>query len=262
VRVGTFVHRVLEATDFAADDLDHELTERVAAVRAAGAVDIGDPTAVVAGLRAVLETPLGPLLSGLRLRDVARRDRLDELGFELPLAGGDRPTGWLDLGRIADVLRAHIDSGDPLSGYAERLGDTRLRQSVRGYLTGSLDLVVRLPGPRFAVLDYKTNWLGAPGEPLTAFHYRLAALAGEMHRHHYALQALLYSVALHRYLRWRMPGYDPSRHLAGVAYLFLRGMYGAQTPVADGAPAGVFGWRPSPRLVQDLSDVMDGGAAG
>ena len=47
-----------------------------------------------------------------------------------------------------------------------------------------------------------------------------------MLRHHYALQALLYTVALHRFLRWRLPGYDPDTHLAGVAYLFVRGMTG------------------------------------
>ena len=89
-----------------------------------------------------------------------------------------------------------------------------LRQTVRGYLTGSLDLVVRLPGPegpRFAVLDYKTNWLGEPDRPLTASHYRPSVIADEMQRHHYALQALLYAVALHRYLRWRLPGHDPER---------------------------------------------------
>ena len=48
-----------------------------------------------------------------------------------------------------------------------------------------------------------------------------------MQRAHYPLQALLYTVALHRYLRWRLPGYDPDAHLAGVLYLFLRGMIGA-----------------------------------
>ena len=55
------------------------------------------------------------------------------------------------------------------------------------------------------MLDYKTNWLGEPDEPLTAFHYRPEALRAEMERHHYALQGLLYAVALHRYLRWRLP---------------------------------------------------------
>ena len=119
------------------------------------------------------------------------------------------------------VLRAH---GDPL-GYADRLADPALRRSVRGYLTGSIDLVARV-GDRFAVVDYKTNWLGGPGEELTAWHYRPEALAAEMVRGHYGLQALLYTVALHRYLRWRLAGYDPDRHLAGVLYLFVRGMTG------------------------------------
>ncbi len=77
----------------------------------------------------------------------SRADRLDELGFELPLAGGDQPSGWLTLQRIAAVLRAHLGADDPLAGYAERLDDARLRQSVRGYLTGSLDLVVRISDP-------------------------------------------------------------------------------------------------------------------
>jgi exodeoxyribonuclease V beta subunit len=263
VDVGTFVHRVLEATDFAAADLDAELTAQLTAVQARRAVDIGDPATVVAGLRAALQTSLGPVLDNRRLCDFARADRLDELGFELPLAGGDRPSGWLTLSRIADVLRDFLAAGDPLAGYVTRLEDAALRQTVRGYLTGSLDLVVRLPGPegpRFAVLDYKTNWLGEPDRPLTASHYRPSVIADEMQRHHYALQALLYAVALHRYLRWRLPGHDPERALAGVVYLFLRGMTGAQAPVIDGAPSGVFGWRPPPGLVPALSDALDGEA--
>ena len=78
-----------------------------------------------------------------------------------------------------------------------------------------------------------------------------------MERYHYGLQALLYTVALHRYLRWRLPGYDPERNLAGVLYLFLRGMTGPDTPVVGGAPCGVFAWRPPPGLVVALSDILD-----
>jgi exodeoxyribonuclease V beta subunit len=262
VQVGTLVHRVLEATDFAAADLDAELEAQVAAARARRHVELGGPEVVVAGLRAAIETPLGPLLDGVRLRDVRRADRIDELQFELPLAGGDEPTGRLTLAAIGEILREHLPAGDPLAGYADRLDDPALRQNVRGYLTGSLDLVVRVGGPegtpRFAVLDYKTNWLGAPGGQLTTWHHRPAALAAEMRRAHYGLQALLYTAALHRYLRWRLPDYDPERNLAGVLYLFLRGMVGAATPTVDGTPCGVFTWRPSTVLVEALSDVLDG----
>ena len=80
--------------------------------------------------------------------------------------------------------------------------------TLRGYLTGSIDAVLRIDGPRYVVVDYKTNKLFAGA--VDAAQFDQAAMAAEMLRQHYPLQALLYSVALHRYLRWRQPGYDPA----------------------------------------------------
>ena len=256
--VGTFVHRVLQATDFAAPDLIAELTTHVAHVPRH--VDIGRAADVAAGLAAALRTPLGELTGDRRLCDVARADRLDELEFELPLAGGDRACGSIEPEAVGALLREHLGSGDPLVDYAQRLNDPTLRRNLRGYLTGSIDLVVRLSdggGTRFAVVDYKTNWLAGPGEPLGPSHYRPRALAAEMLRAHYGLQALLYLVAAHRYLRWRMPGYEPQRNLGGALYLFLRGMTGPDTPQMDGGRCGVFTWQPPARLVEELSDLLD-----
>jgi exodeoxyribonuclease V beta subunit len=94
-----------------------------------------------------------------------------------------------------------------------------------------------------------------------------------MRQAHYPLQALLYYVALHRFLRWRQPAYDPDRHLGGALYLFLRGMCGDDD--ADGAdghagsgsggdgatdPPGVWSWRPPAGLVVALSGLLAGGA--
>jgi exodeoxyribonuclease V beta subunit len=123
-------------------------------------------------------------------------------------------------------------------------------------LNGSLDLVLRLEGRRFFVVDYKTNRLGPPEADLTAWHYRPEALQAEMVRAHYPLQALFYVVALHRYLRWRLIGYDPADHLAGVLYLFVRGM-GSPAGPSDPAP-GVWWWRPPPALVAAASELLDG----
>ncbi|TAL25079.1 MAG: AAA family ATPase, partial [Frankiales bacterium] len=123
---------------------------------------------------------------------------------------------------------------------------------LRGYLSGSIDAVLRLAGPSYVVVDYKTNRLSR-GD-LTALHYTQGAMAAEMLRAHYPLQALLYCVALHRFLRWRQPGYDPATHLGGVLYLFVRGMVGPETP----SGCGVFDWNPPPALVTALSDLLAG----
>ena len=111
------------------------------------------------------------------------------------------------------------------------------------------------------VVDYKTNWLGDPARPLTAADYAQPRLVEAMLHSDYPLQALLYSVVLHRFLRWRLPGYVPEQHLGGVMYLFLRGMCGPETPVVDGHPAGVFSWQPPAALIIALSDLVDAGRA-
>lgn len=250
---GTFVHRVLETVDFVSPHFSLE---------EAGPVPAGvDPLVLGAGLAAAIATPLGSLLPEVSLGDIERRDRVDELRFELPLAGGDHPTGELSTADIAALLSSHMPAG--LAGYPQRLADPLLATDVRGYLTGSLDLVFRRRGPdgveRWYVADYKTNWLGEGGHPLSTWHYRPAALDAEMQRHHYPLQALLYLVALHRYLRWRLPGYDPEEHLGGVLYLFLRGMVGPATPVVGGARCGVFSWAPPATLITELSGLFGTG---
>ncbi|MDP8969712.1 MAG: PD-(D/E)XK nuclease family protein, partial [Actinomycetota bacterium] len=261
--VGTFVHAVLQHTDFAASDLRAELALRVGEQQTRRHLDLGDVDGLVVGLQRVVETPLGPLVGDLKLRDVGRHDRLDELAFELPLVGGVDPSGRLSVTAIAGLLRHWLPQGDPLVGYVARLDDPSFRRDLRGYLAGSIDLVLRIPAgdgsARFAVADYKTNRLVRSDEPISSWHYRPAALADAMQRGHYPLQALLYSAALHRYLRWRLVAYDPELHLAGVLYLFLRGMTGGDVPHFDGRPCGVFSWRPPPGLVVALSDLLDRG---
>jgi exodeoxyribonuclease V beta subunit len=175
------------------------------------------------------------------------------------------PTGpQVNLGDLAPLLQRHLAADDPLAGYPSALTAPGLAdQPLRGYLTGSIDAVLRLPGPRFAIVDYKTNWLGPLGEPdpLTAAHYTAPRLAEAMIAANYPLQALLYGVALHRYLRWRLPGYEPQRHLGGVLYLFVRGMCGPDTPAVDGVPCGVFSWTPPTALTVELSQLLDRGTA-
>ena len=260
---GTLVHEILEYVDTDTGDLPAELLRHCREATLTRGLGV-EPDDLAAALAPVMATPLGDLALGRSLAEVRTADRLAELEFELPLAGGDEPRrGAATLGAIGGLLRRHLPDDDPFAPYADRLTGPHLSGGpLRGYLTGSIDAVLRVatPGgsPRYLVVDYKTNRLAPASEPVTAWHYRPAAMAAAMMDAHYPLQLLLYSVALHRFLRWRQPGYDPERHLGGGLYLFVRGMVGRDTPVVDGMPCGVLAWRPPTGLVVELSALLDG----
>ena len=258
---GSLVHAVLEHADPQAADLRAELRRHVDDQLRWWPVDAAADELATA-LVPMQHTPLGPLAGDLTLARIPLGDRLRELDFEFPLVGGDRPGRDLpdvQLRAVADLMRRHLASDDPMRAYADRLESPSLGgQLLRGYLSGSIDVVLRIPGDRFVVVDYKTNKLGAPEVPLTALDYSPPFMTEAMLHSHYPLQALLYSVVLHRYLRWRLPGYDPAVHLGGILYLYVRGMCGPDTPVVDGQPCGVFAWQPPAARVVALSDLLAG----
>lgn len=140
---GTLVHEVLERTDFATEDLDAELQTYVGDALRWDAWPI-DVSTLVTGLRAAIDTPLGPLLSGKRLRDFTRQDYLRELDFELRLGESAHPATDRDIGAL--VLH-HLAPGDPLRPWAESLAAGLFDVELAGHLTGSIDLVLRVVDP-------------------------------------------------------------------------------------------------------------------
>jgi exodeoxyribonuclease V beta subunit len=267
---GSLVHAVLEHADpdLSADadawraQLRHQVTEQ----RVWWPVDL-DADVLAGALAAVTDTPLGPLAGEITLRQIGGRQRLTELNFELPLGGGDRqmtPTSTAVLRDVAELWRRHVPADDPLAAYADTLDHPAYEQRLRGYLSGSLDLVFGVGDPqarRYFVADYKTTWVGERDEPNPVEAYAPDRLGEAMVRSSYPLQALLYSVALHRFLRWRQPGYRYDDHVGGVLYLYVRGMAGPDTPRVDGQPCGVFAWHPSERLVESVSALFGGRVA-
>jgi exodeoxyribonuclease V beta subunit len=116
---------------------------------------------------------------------------------------------------------------------------------LNGMVKGFIDLVF-CHQDRYYVLDYKSNHLG---ENQQAYSARAAAAA--MLEHRYDLQYVLYTLALHRLLKARLPDYNYQRHVGGVLYLFLRG-------VAAGGQ-GVYGDKPPQALIETLDDYFAGG---
>ena len=113
-------------------------------------------------------------------------------------------------------------------------------------MRGFIDLVFEHNG-RFYLIDYKSNHLGDKPQD-----YAADALRPAMQLHKYDLQYLIYTVALHRYLGQRVPGYDYAEHFGGVYYLFLRGM-------RPGGSYGVYHDRPQQSLIAELDRLFAGG---
>ena len=271
---GTALHAVLEEVDFGALAADPPGPEVVAQVGEALGAHGFDPAqwgdTVVRGLAAAVRTPLGGPLGALRLADVARGDRLDELRFDLPLAGGtrrgraDRTVG---MQAVVDALASRRDRTPALAPWLDTLAASPAlcAAQLSGFLTGSIDLVFRASGPgarpRWWVVDHKSNLVGRrteAGLPVGAF--APDALDAEMAAHHYPLQAHLYAVALHRMLRWRLPDYDYDRDIGGVAYLFVRGMVGEDTPRVGDRVFGVWHDRPPRDVIEAIDRAFEEGA--
>jgi exodeoxyribonuclease V beta subunit len=258
---GTLAHKVMELVDPTSSTLHDDLERLVAAQLQRDRLDV-DPAVLVAGLEAAILTPLGPIADGRHLADIGVLDRLAELDFDLPLV--DTRTRFAAR-RIGEVLTATLSADDPMADYAASLASGRFDIDVSGFLQGSIDALLRVTSadgtPRFIVVDYKTNRVHARDAVAPLDAYRPDLLVSAMVAHDYPLQALLYSVAVHRFLGRRVAGYDPAVHLGGIAYLFLRGMVGPSVPLHQGAPYGVFAWRPPVAAVVGLDELFVSGGA-
>ncbi|HAV6219789.1 exonuclease V subunit beta [Acinetobacter baumannii] len=180
--------------------------------------------AVAEWLQEILSTPL---YQGFRLNQLQPEHYLSECPFYLALS--DRV---LAMKRIQQLF----------AEYGMEMPELLEARSAR-YLNGSIDLVY-FDGQRYHIADYKSNYLG---ENLA--DYSVESIAQSMSLASYWLQAGLYLVALHRYLKVKMQNYDIEQHLGGATYLYLRGMNGE-------AEQGYYYWQPSTEFVLRLDAIL------
>ena len=235
-RAGGCLHAILEHVRFDAQPEEmEELTARTLAVHGIAAewADV-----VTRAIIAVLETPLGGDVGGFRFRNLAPACRRSELGFLLASASEEAP---VTPARLSGVL-----TEGPSNYYAPRLARLPF-PPFAGFLRGFVDLVFEQEG-RWYVVDWKSNFLGE-----TVADYHPARLRQVMEDHHYTLQLHLYSLALHRHLAARLPGYDYERHFGGAYYIFLRGV-SPEHPEGS----GIFHERPTCKRIAELDDLFAG----
>ncbi|MGH8028274.1 MAG: exodeoxyribonuclease V subunit beta [Pseudoxanthomonas sp.] len=238
-RFGNVLHDALEHADFAAwrdwredhapDGQDEPLRQ---ALRGGGYTEAELDDGIAELTTLVGRTLTVPLPEGGRLCELPPPQRRAELEFHFAL----EPTS-------VEVLLATLHAHGVSAG---RHG-FGLRRQLEGLMTGKIDLTYHHEG-RWYLLDYKSNRLPA---------YDAASLELAMAHSEYDLQALIYTVALHRWLRFRLGAdYDYARDFGGVRYLFCRGI-----SMQDQSSNGVHAWKPSPALIEALDTLFAGGGA-
>ncbi|USH03032.1 exodeoxyribonuclease V subunit beta [Grimontia kaedaensis] len=227
-RPGTFLHTLFENVEFGQDMFSEEVAEMIRHHLLLENYDESWIPVLQKLLSDVVSQPLND--EGLMLSEVDEPARLTEMEFVMPVER-------LDSSRVNGLIAKH----DPLSAQAGELHfDT-----ASGMLKGFIDLVFCWQG-RYYVLDWKSNYLGD-----SPVDYTEEALAGAMADHRYDFQYQIYSLALHRFLRQRLPDYSPEHHLGGVFYLFVRG-------IEAGTRHGIFYTSPSLELLNGLDAIFSG----
>ncbi|MGH8053535.1 MAG: exodeoxyribonuclease V subunit beta [Stenotrophomonas sp.] len=240
-RFGNVLHAALENVDFglwhtwkAGDAAPEGQAEIIAkTLRSDGYVedDIADGVALLTGL--IGQTLTVTLPEGGALHSLDAGERRAEIEFHFAMQPTTVPA-------LLRVLHAH--------GVVAGRHGFGLRRQLEGLMTGKIDLTYVRDG-RWYVLDYKSNRLP---------DYAPSQLEAAMRHSEYDLQALIYTVALHRWLRFRIgSGYDYARDFGGIRYLFCRGLDAAraQSP-------GLYAHHFAPALVNAVDELFAGGAEG
>jgi exodeoxyribonuclease V beta subunit len=248
-RLGAAVHSVLERSVGVPAPTALATTTTEALTREGFAADEieANVRVITTSLSTLLTRPTGELLESRALSDLAACDVAKEMRFMLAL--GDNQTDER-LAAMARALVAHDRSNGDGRGrfheYFRRLSHAPEGLS-QGFLVGSLDLVARRSDNRYVIVDYKTDQLPGDDRPFAP-----EKLFASMEHEHYPLQAVLYSVALHRHLRQSLRGYDPSEHLGGVGYYYLRVIGDPSGQAGDGFAT----WRISSEAVVEASAAL------
>ena len=209
-------------------------------------------------LKQVFSISLNGPFEGKSFLDINSQNIRAELEFDFNL----NPKSKFMLYEIADCWTKYVHS-DELSDFAKQLGDAI---SMKGILTGSIDVLLRDDQGNYFIADWKTNNLtrlfGKTEEiedpddtdsTITILtprrnDYRHEFVVKEMKDATYLLQALIYAVAV-----YRITGKVPK----GVAYLFVRGMGDQPLNNTEEAP-GVFTWAIPEDLVIETNAILEG----
>jgi exodeoxyribonuclease V beta subunit len=179
-------------------------------------------------LENVLTCPLPGQDGAMSLCDLDAKNYRPEMQFFFP---ADKV---LDSEKINELL-------EHLSGRKSNLPIA----SLRGFVNGFIDLVFEVNG-RYYIIDWKSNDLGS-----SLNDYDIAGMALSMHESCYYLQSAIYLLALHKYLKKRLPDYSFEKHIGSAFYLYVRGIKN------DFADTGIYNIKPELKTLELLENIFE-----
>jgi len=233
---GTMLHEILEHLDFTtAENSDINRLVRDKLVRYG--FDQKWISVIGRQIKTLLSVPLMSEDGDFSLSRLQNADRLNEMEFYFPVKR-------LSKKRLGTLFRD--TAGAAPAGFPEEI-DKLTFSPLNGYLKGFMDLVFRYRN-KFYIVDWKSNLLGK-----TLDDYCAENLTPVMQRDYYILQYHLYTLALHKYLKHRLPDYDYEKYFGGIFYVFLRGIAGAKSP-----DHGIYRDRPQKAFILEMERTLTG----
>tara|TARA_R110002072_G_scaffold105615_4_gene230921 strand:+ start:8761 stop:12456 length:3696 start_codon:yes stop_codon:yes gene_type:complete len=246
-QAGTFLHTLFESLNFERGELNNTSATQYSSLEAFIHSKLGLTNLVedrqlevwsgylATWIQAVLQAPL---VSGIQLATLNETAYFSEMQFYFSVKN------FQSL-RFNILLNEHLGTKTDIDF-----------SRFEGHLKGAIDLVFEA-NERFYILDYKSNYLGDDSSD-----YQTESLAIAMEEHRYDVQYVIYTLALHRFLKQRRKDkYQYQRDFGGVIYLFLRGLAinqgqnksrAQELSSQDDVPTGVYYVKPPAELILAL----------
>ncbi len=189
-------------------------------------------SAVIKSVKDILELEINSEKKIFKLNQLGTASRLNELEFYFPLTKFNS-----------------IEFIEIINKFEKKIITSTLPEinQTDGFIKGFIDLVAENNG-RYYIIDWKTNHLGDSVED-----YNIESLKSAMDEGNYFLQAIIYSFAVHRYLKSRIKDYSYEKHFGGSLYVFIRG-------VSGGPDSTFFYYKPEEELINRLDLYLNGEA--
>ncbi|MFQ3190401.1 MAG: exodeoxyribonuclease V beta subunit [Paraglaciecola sp.] len=230
---GNLLHDILERTDFSHPN--YYAACKSPLLRYSHFPDNYDVSELHDWMGDVLETKLTDIAdtSGFYLKDITKPDTLKEVEFYFPM-------NETSSSALSHALAEHREEKP-----SNVLLNLPNKEKLQGMMHGFIDLICQWQG-KYYVVDYKSTYLGD-----NLNDYTQHSMSKDIRDKGYDLQYLIYTLALHRFLKQRIPDYEPETHLGGVYYLYLRGM-------TQGSETGVYANKVSATLIDKLDGIFSG----